>query len=80
MNKIEKKYFDSIENNICLQGSDGYKQAIRAAKKSTEITEQIAIEFLEFYERTARLSFDSTGEHHGKSLKEIYHKFLKTKQ
>ncbi len=38
--------------------------------------EEKSIAFIEYYNRTAVLSFYSTGENQGKSLEDIYERFL----
>ena len=51
-----------------------------AISKLNEFAKIQSIEFHKFYEKTARMSFDSTWEHVDKSIEEIYEEFLKTKQ
>jgi hypothetical protein len=68
--KVDEGYDDETTETVFQEG--------KAASKATKITENIAIGFHIFYEKTARLSFDSTGEHQGKPIKEIFQEFLKT--
>ena len=51
-----------------------------AIHKLNEFAKIQSIEFHKFYEKTARMSFDSTGEHVGKPIEEIYQEFIRTKQ
>jgi hypothetical protein len=52
---------------------------ISVAKALVDKEEEFAIEFLKYYNKTATIGFYSTGENHGKTLKEIYQEFLKSK-
>ena len=63
------EYIEFVEN------SNYYDVAV----KSAEITEQIAIEFLQYFQQTAELGFYSTGENYGKSHKQLFQEFIKTK-
>jgi hypothetical protein len=86
MNKIEQRHLYAIDTNIStiqLCNDDDIIIIVgkeTSAFQSAEITEQIAIEFLEYYSRTATLDFQSSGENTGKSYREVYQQFLKTKQ
>lgn len=79
MNKLEQLHLEAIDKELSLNNQETPSGIGDAASKSAEITEQIAIGFHKFYEKTAKLSFDSTGEHQGKPIKEIFQEFLKTK-
>lgn len=83
MNQIEKLHLDVIRyeyNDSFDEGGHTEMNCEKAAIKSAEITEQIAIEFLRYYHQTAELSFHSTGHNQGKPHKEIYQQFLKERQ
>lgn len=73
MNKLEKLHLEAIDTNMWVEGGE-YEYAEKAASKSAEITEQIAIEFAEWL-----LDYDPTMLYQ-KSKKEIFQEFLKTKQ
>lgn len=82
MNKVEKLHLEAIES--CeqeeIKNSAIYKMDFPlAASKSAEITKEIAIEFLKFYEETSVMSYSSTCENHGKRIDDVYEEFLKTK-
>lgn len=47
MNKLEKLHLEAIDTNMWVEGGE-YEYAEKAASKSAEITEQIAIEFAKF--------------------------------
>lgn len=48
-------------------------------KESRErnFTKQDCLDFLKYYNKTARLSFDSTGENHGLPDSEVFENFIK---
>ena len=81
MNYIKKLHLQALdENTIHHQEVPNDIDTIKSAQKSAEITEQIALEFLRYFQQTAELGFYSTGENYGKSHKEVFEEFLKTKQ
>lgn len=86
MKEIEEMYLIEIDKINQFSVHDTNRQCERAkmndeiASKCAKITEQIAIDFLEYYERTAHLCIDSTGENFGKPYHEVYQEFLKNKR
>lgn len=48
-----------------------YLEGYNKSQESHSHSDEDMIEFLKFHQKTALLSFDSTGENHGKSYKEI---------
>jgi len=54
-------------------------ELVKAATKvySEEDLKTLSIKFLKYFEATAKLAFDSTGENHGLTLSKIFDKFIK---
>lgn len=56
------------------KGAGEEETSINAA----EITKDIAINFLRYFQQTAELGFYSTGENVGKTHEEVFEEFIKT--
>ena len=82
MNYIKKLHLDALdENTIHHQEVPNDIDTIKSAQKSAEITEQIAVEFAEFYENFWKnLSLaDFIHDDNGFTTKQLFQEFLKTK-
>ncbi len=81
MNKIEQMHYSSISKeylNSFDEGGHTEMDCEKAASKSAEITEQIAVEFSEWQQS---LLFSENSEWLiDKTTKELFQEFLKTKQ
>lgn len=66
---IKKEYFDSFD-----EGGHTQMDYAKAASKSAEITEQVAIKFGYFL---ANSNWKDNGYKYGKSTEQLYRKFLK---
>jgi hypothetical protein len=83
MNKIEQMHLDAIkyEEASCMTQDGDYIQFVEnhnyydVAVKSAEITEQIAIEFVQWYENR-----DKSIDENMLTWEDYYREFLKTKQ
>ena len=49
----------------------GFIEGYNKSQETHPFSEEDTLDFLQFYKDTSRLDFNSTGEHHGKSPKEI---------
>ena len=72
MNKIEQLHLEAIDTNMWVEGGE-YEYAEKAASKSAEITEDIAIEFAEWILESDHIIWST-------SKKELFQEFLKTKK
>ena len=93
MNKIEQMHLDAIDfNTIVHHDVPNDVDSIKAASKSAEVTEQIAIEFAEWCNkpnledlRQGNVVYVPSGNfywhnHKKYTPKELFQEFLKTKQ
>ena len=88
MNNLEQLHFEATTSEVYVASSHGRLSIAdtgKAASKSAEITEQIAIEFAEWvdnmgYTQVANGLYKSLSDEKGKSTKELFQEFLKTKQ
>jgi hypothetical protein len=88
MNKIEQMHLDAIDTNMWVEGGE-YEYAEKAASKSADITEQVAIEFgnflfskgIEYYDDlTNGVNYTIENKEGIFTMKELFQEFLKTKQ
>jgi hypothetical protein len=81
MTHIEKLHLDAITSEVYIieeYGQDQIADADKAAIKSAEITEKIAIEFAEWL--LCNVIFNYSGKYRGYSNIELFKEYLKTKE
>lgn len=81
--KIFAKLFNDdngLYTSYSVKTVKGKFTAVVSIEKASEVaakqTKKIALDFLEFYQKTALLDFYSTGEHHGKPKEIIFERYL----
>lgn len=72
MENLIKKHEEGMEVWIDKDNHD----LSHPAKTAAKITKEIALGFLEYYDKTAKLDFFSTGENHGKSKEIIFDLYI----
>lgn len=77
MNGIQQMHLDAIDTNMWVEGRTEYEHASKAAKKSAEITEQVAVEFAKFCLNKAK-DLDTHTVYH--NIDSTFQEFLKTKR
>jgi hypothetical protein len=88
MTHIEKLHLDAITSEVYIipkYGQDEIADADKAAAKSAEVTENIACEFAEWinnrgYTQVEDGFFASLIDLNGKSTKQLFQEYLKTKE
>ena len=76
MNKLEQMHLDAIDfHTIVYPDVPNEVDAVKAASKSSEITGQIAVEFVRWYENR-----DKSIDENMLTWEDFYKEFLKTKQ
>jgi hypothetical protein len=88
MTHIEQLHLEAITSEVYIiteYGQDQIADADKAAIKSAEVTENIACEFAEWinnrgYTLVANSFFKSLIDLNGKSTKELFQEYLKTKE
>jgi hypothetical protein len=79
MESLQNLHLDRIDKAIEMESDFGipHRHCLNISKEMAELTKEIAIKFHRYHRMTATLSFDSTGENHGKPIEEIFNEFLK---
>ena len=83
MNKLEQMHLDCISKEYLDSFDEGGHNEMdceKAASKSAEITEQIAIEFALWLNKTDEIVYIDFTKSDSEVAKDLFQEFLKTKQ